>query len=74
MNLLKHLIVKIESTEDVTDAYIEFMRKTEPYFTIEEKVFKVKLLADCYGRLGQYEMIWRESEFIRHLELGYFMD
>lgn len=73
MNLLEHLIVKIESTEDVTDAYIESMRKTEPYFTIEEKVFKVKLLADCYGHFGQYEMIWRESEFIHNLEKGYFM-
>lgn len=38
MNLLEHLIVNIESTEDVTDAYIESMRKTEPYFTIEERV------------------------------------
>lgn len=73
MNLLEHLIVKIESTEDVTGTYVESMRKTEPYFTIEEKVLKVKLLADCYGHLGQYEMIWRESEFIHYLELGYFM-
>lgn len=73
MNLLEHLIVKVESTEDVTDAYIESMRKTDPYFTIGEKVFKVKLLADCYGHLGQYEMIWRESEFTHYLELGYFM-
>lgn len=73
MNLLEHLIVNIESTEDVTDAYIESVRKTEPYFTIEERVFKVKLLADCCGHLGQYEMIWKESEFIHNLEKGYFM-
>lgn len=73
MNLLKHLIVQIESTEDVTDAYVEYMQKTEPHFTVEENVLKVKLLSECYGRLEQNEMIWRESEFIHYLELGYFM-
>ena len=64
MNLLKHLIIQIESTEDVTDAYVESMQKTDPHFTAEENVFKVKLLSECYGRLEQREMIWRESEFI----------
>ena len=53
MNLLKHLIIQIESTEDVTDAYVESMQKTDPHFTAEENVFKVKLLSECYGRLEQ---------------------
>ena len=73
MNLLKHLIIQIESTEDVTDAYVESMQKTDPHFTAEENVFKVKLLSECYGRLEQREMIWRESEFIHNLGKGYFM-
>lgn len=73
MNLLKHLIIQIESTEDVTDAYVESMQKTDPHFIAEENVFKVKLLSECYGRLEQREMIWRESEFIHNLGKGYFM-
>lgn len=73
MNLVEHLIVKIESLDDVTEKYIEYMKEADSCFTIEEKVFKVKLLADCYGHLGYHEMIWRESEFIHYLELGYFM-
>lgn len=73
MNILKHLIIQIESTKDVTDAYVEYMQKTEPHFTVEENVLKVKLLSECCGRLEQHEMIWRESEFIHYLELGYFM-
>ena len=30
MNILKHLIIQIESTEDVTNAYVESMQKTDP--------------------------------------------
>lgn len=44
MNILKHLIIQIESTEDVTNAYVESMQKTDPNFTAEENVLKVKLL------------------------------
>nr|DAL79537.1 MAG TPA: hypothetical protein [Caudoviricetes sp.] len=73
MNILKHLIIQIESTEDVTNAYVESMQKTDPNFTAEENVLKVKLLSECYGRLEQREMIWRESEFIHNLGKGYFM-
>lgn len=36
-------------------------------------MLKVKLLSECYGRLEQREMIWRESEFIHNLGKGYFM-
>ena len=73
MNILKHLIIQIESTEDVTNAYVESMQKTDPNFTDEEIVLNVKLLSECYGRLEQREMIWKESEFIHNLGKGYFM-
>lgn len=32
MNILKHLIIQIESTEDVTNAYVESMQKNRSEF------------------------------------------
>lgn len=74
MNLLKYLIVKLESVEDWTNEYEELKRKTISHFKSDEKIFKIKLMTECCGRLKQREVIWRESEFIRYLELGHFMD
>lgn len=74
MNILKHLIIQIESTEDVTNAYVESMQKTDPNFTAEENVLKVKL--NCQSVMvvqNSVKMIWRESEFIQNLGKGYFM-
>lgn len=73
MNLLEHMIVKIESTKDVTEEYVNAMRESDPYFTIDEKVFRISLISECYGILEQTKVIWRESEFIHNLEKGYFM-
>ncbi len=73
MNPPEHLIVKIESLDDVTEEYIESKRKKDPYFTIDEKVFNVTLISECCGMLEQKKMIWRESEFIHNLGRGYFL-
>lgn len=65
--------MKMESIEDVTEEYIRFMKKESPNFSTNEKMFKIKLITECYGRLEEREMIWKESEFIHNLEKGYFM-
>lgn len=51
MNPPEHLIIKIESLDDVTEEYIESKRKKDPYFTIDEKVFNVTLMSECCGML-----------------------
>ena len=59
--------------KDITDTYIKTMRRIEPNFNIDEKVFEVRLLTECNGCLKQHEIIWNESEFINVLGSGYFV-
>jgi hypothetical protein len=62
MNLLEHYIKEIISVEDVP--HEDWMNK---------KYLKVKLVANCYGDIRQYERWFGEEEWGKVKEQGYFM-
>ena len=74
MNLLEHYILTIYSVNDITDEY-EFYMKSEhdPSYISKEKVYRVKLLIDCYGNHKVTEQIWSKSEYEQNVERGYFL-
>jgi hypothetical protein len=62
MNLLEHYIKEVISIEDVPR--VDW---------IDKKFLKVRLIADCYGDIREYERWFGEEEWEMIKEQGYFM-
>lgn len=74
MNLVEHYIQMIYSVEDITNEF-EFYMKSEvdPTYIVKEKIYKVRLLEDCYGVQKVTEQTWRKSEYETNIKRGYYL-
>lgn len=62
MNILEHYIEEVISVEEVPRQ--EWM---------DQKYLNVKLVANCYGCVQEYERLFGENEWKKIQEQGYFM-
>lgn len=67
MNLVEHYIEKILSIEDVTNKMSEIIKD------LDEPMYEIKMVVDCYGIVTTEEVIWRKSEYEKNMKIGYYL-
>lgn len=67
MNLVEHYIEKVISIEDVTNKMSKIIKD------LDEPMYEIKMIVDCYGRVTTEEVIWRKSEYEKNMEIGYYL-
>ena len=65
MNLLEHYIKEIKSIEPCTEEWV----KDFP----DRKLLAIKVVAECYGIVKEYETVENEKDWNIIKERGYFM-
>lgn len=66
MNLLEHYIKEVLEIEDVTNKYPEI------FDDINEPIYKIKMIVDCYGNKETVEVMWLQSQYETNMQRGYF--
>lgn len=64
MNLLEHYIDKILWVEDVSNTYQS---------TIDEPIYKIRMIVNCYGNKTTVEVVWRKSLYEDNIKRGYYL-
>ena len=74
MNLLEHQILEIVNVQDVTDSWVDYMRKNgHPDFEADEPMLKVFCRETCYGSESMCKHTWRKSELEKYKAQGFYM-
>lgn len=66
MNLLEHYIEKVVWIEDVTNQFMDLFE------IIDEPIYKVKMVVNCYGNKETVEMMWHKAEYETNIQRGYY--
>ena len=69
MNLLEHYIKEIISVEDVTNNYHSLCGT----ITIDEPIYKIKMVINCYGNRETVEVVWRKGLYETNVKRGYYL-
>ncbi len=69
MNLLEHYINEVISVEDVTNNYHSLLGN----ITIDEPIYKIKMVVNCYGNRETVEVTWRKGLYEANIERGYYL-
>lgn len=69
MNLLEHYINEVISVEDVTNNYHSLFG----IITIDEPIYKIKMVVNCYGNKTTEEVIWRKGLYESNIKRGYYL-
>ena len=67
MNLLEHYIEKVLWVEDVTNNYHSL------FSTIDEPIYKIKMVVNCYGCKTTEEVVWRKGLYEANIKRGYYL-
>lgn len=67
MNLLEHYIEEVLEIEDVTNKYLKI------FSGINEPIYKIKMVINCYGNKEEIENIWHKSEYEYNIKKGYYL-
>lgn len=67
MNLLGHYIEEVLEIEDVTNNYHSL------FGTIDEPIYKIKMVVSCYGNKTTEEVRWRKGLYEANIKKGYYL-
>lgn len=74
MKLLKHYVLQIFKTEDVTEEFEAYVRDNlNRKYKAKEKSFRVYLKEDCEGEIQNVEKVWAKSYLEEVKERGYYL-
>lgn len=67
MNLLEHYIKEVLWVEDATNNYHSL------FSTIDEPIYKIKMVVNCYGCKTTEEVVWSKSLYEANIKRGYYL-
>lgn len=68
MNELKVYIKEVVSVEDISAEWVDQVG------AIEEPMYKVTVMGNCYGRVSKFENWWSKSKWEEIKERGWFLE